>query len=171
MALIFNTCEELLKHNSPGELAHVTDEEKTYVCNERGEWEEVDAGDCQLNMNLYELNKTAVASLPDLKTSQLEIMKSKIAQFRNDLKADYYMLLGKDLNYYTVFDMLRTSNETLEEVVYDCLNYLGSIKSFEYLNQFDSSDTKGSMEFWVVDDEGAHVLYLFDYSEGVIPCV
>ena len=77
MALIFNTCEELLKHNSPGELAHVTDEEKTYVCNERGEWEEVDAGDCQLNMNLYELNKTAVASLPDLKTSQLEIMKSK----------------------------------------------------------------------------------------------
>lgn len=77
----------------------------------------------------------------------------------------YYMLLCRELNYYTVFQRQFTGLEDFGDVVIECLENLGNIKSIEV------TEDKTAIEAWIVNsDNEAHVVYLFNYDQGVIIC-
>lgn len=115
-----------------------------------------------LNMSLYDLNKAAIPSLPDYTEKELEIAKTIIEDY---VKTDkFFMLLGRDLNYYTMFMREPLMTETIGEAVIDCLKNIGSIKSI------DKTDDNAAIEIWIMANEEPHVLYFFCYNEGVIVC-
>lgn len=116
-------------------------------------------------MDLYSLNKQLVNQLPDIKdfTESIEI----INKFARKNSNKHYMLLCKDISYYTVFERLLGLTETIGEAVIACLNDIGtSIKSIE--------EVEGAIECWVIpsgkNDPIAVMFFPYDigmYQVGV----
>ena len=80
---------------------------------------------------------------------------------------DYYMLLCHELRYFTVFvnDMDCNKEDVIENVIIDCLNSIGEIKSIE------PTEDKEAIEIWITEPEGdTYVMYFFDYGRGIVPC-
>jgi hypothetical protein len=91
--------------------------------------------------------------------------QTAITLINNYVKFDkFFMLLGKEIGYYTVFMREPIANETIGEAVIDCLNSIGTIKSIDKLENNDA------IEIWVVKENEPTVLYFFPYNEGVIIC-
>ena len=82
----------------------------------------------------------------------------------------YYMLLCRDINYYTIFETgWDESDETVGEAVVDCFNYIsGELKAI------DLTDDGNAVEIWfAISEENrlvARCAYFFNYDEGVILC-
>ena len=76
-----------------------------------------------LNLSLYELNKAAVSQLPDYEEEQINEAIKLINNFSSE--GTFYMLLGKELSYYTLFFKEDHPNniETVGEAVIDCLSH------------------------------------------------
>lgn len=119
-----------------------------------------------LNMNLYDLNKAAVTQLPNYSEADRQAAKELINAYDDfSTITHYYMLLCRELNYYTVFQRQFTGLEDFGDVVIECLENLGNIKSIEV------TEDKTAIEAWIVNsDNEAHVVYLFNYDQGVILC-
>ena len=116
------------------------------------------------NMSLYDMNKQIIAQLPALTEEALEAKYELIDEFGKG--KHWCMLLGKEIGYYTLFHHLeKDANETFASAVLDCVSYLGKVQSIEYADEGHTA-----IEIWIVKDEEATVLYLFDYAEGVIEC-
>lgn len=119
-----------------------------------------------LNMTLYDLNKAAVTQLPNYSEADKQAAKELINTYDDfSTMTRYYMLLCRELNYYTVFQRQFTGLEDFGDVVIECLENLGNIKSIEV------TEDKTAIEAWIVNsDNEAHVVYLFNYDQGVIIC-
>ena len=120
-----------------------------------------------LNMNLYDLNKAAVTQLPNYNEADKQAAKELINTYDDfSIVTRYYMLLCRELNYYTVFQRQFTGPENFGDVVIECLENLGNIKSIEVTKD------KTAIEAWIVNsDNEAHVVYLFNYDQGVVRCL
>lgn len=119
-----------------------------------------------LNLSLYDLNKQVIAQLPDLTPEEIELKAGLIFEYVAK-HGNYYMLLGRDINYYTLFVRKETTAELpiIESEVIECLKYLGSIKAI------DLNEDGTALELWVVlENNEAMMLLFFDYTEGVIVC-
>lgn len=150
-----------LKNCEEGELCYVHNEEKMfkYVNNE---WVEAETPKGEFNMNIYEMNKSIVAQLPDISKKDLEAGKKKINQVASNGK--YFMLLCNELKYYTVFNISTEGVEKIEDVVLDCINCFGAtIKSID-------NTPEGALEIWIKKDEEAYAMYFFNYDGGVEIC-
>lgn len=118
------------------------------------------------SMNLYDLNKNIMQNIPKEAIPTEEQIKEEISKFVATIDTNYFMLLGNEIKYYTIFektdskDLLEGSAGLVQEVIW-CLQDLGEILS--------CSQEPGALEFWVRDaaDE-PQVLYFFDYSAGII---
>jgi hypothetical protein len=75
------------------------------------------------------------------------------------------MLLCNELKYYTVFNTEKAFEEKLEEVVFECLNNVGTIVAV------DPTEDGAAIEIWVKLEEEAKVFYFFGYDKGVIDLV
>lgn len=120
-----------------------------------------------LNMSLYDLNKAAIGQLPTFGKEDEAAAIVRLNEFAQDSATPhYYMLLCKELSYYTVFHKhFLQGDENFGEAVIDCLHYVGDIKSIDF------TDDRTAMEIWVVTPEGeGHVMYLFNYDQGVVLC-
>ena len=115
-----------------------------------------------LNISLYDLNKASIPQLPDYTEVEFSAAVDLINSFVGTDK--FYMLFGREVNYYTVFMREPTMEETIGEAVVDCLKYFSAshVKSIEM--------TEGAIEAWVMNGEEATVMYFFPYNEGVIIC-
>lgn len=143
------------------EFALVEDEQKVYQYLD-GEWQEYKS-DQNLGVTLYEINQMAVQQLEPLTEEQVEEAKKYFRSLTQKFESKYFMLLCRDLNYYTVFVMENENTPNFEDEVTECLRTLGEIKSVEIYDEL--------IECWITDAENvAHVAYLFDYSKGVIEC-
>ena len=120
-------------------------------------------------MDLYEMNKNMVRQLPALEITD-EILKT-IDKLHDMHNANYYMLLCNDMRDYTVLKpskswaMSPSSCFTFGETVVDCLNYVGEIKSIDFVPD------NTAIEIWIRynDEEGEiYCMYLFPYDEGVV---
>ena len=155
--------ESIPSKNKNGEQVLVEDDQKIY------EWEEetkqwVPTKASQTGITLYELNKIACAKLPPINEEQLTKALKDIAQFVSDRNDTYFFLFCKELSYYTMFIADQESNETIADVVIECLENLGTIVSVEY-----NKDT--FIEAWIRDDEGnAVVVFFIPYDQGVVKC-
>ena len=129
-----------LKNHEDGEIIFVSDLKQDYCyVAETDEWviyypeevsysEETDSS----GTNLYQLNKLLVGGMPDCPPEKIQDLKKEIRTFVNDNQANVYMLLCHDLRYYTVFLKNEEYEENIEDIVVECIEYFGNIKSIEY---------------------------------------
>ena len=157
---------EALKHHDEGELALVKDEEKIYRY-ENGAWVEHIPVDGKLGMTVYQINQQVIPQLPNLDADQINNGINAIDQFTNP--NSYYMLLCRDINYYTIFITgNEESNETVGQAVIDCFSCMGA-----ELKAIDLTDDGNAIEIWFMvpgEELPAMCAYLFQYDEGVILC-
>lgn len=130
------------------------------------EWCDIKAdANSEVSMTSYEINQQLISQLPALTENQIDEGKTKIYEFAKNNYNQYYMLLCRDLNYYTVLkrDPLNAApNDTLEQVVIECAQYLGNIKAIDA--------TEGAIEIWTSTNEGTYVMYFFGYDGGIELC-
>lgn len=108
-------------------------------------------------MTLYEINQLAYARLP--KMTGAEIEKAKIPGV---FPKDYYMLLCRELNDYTVFRIGHAAeDETIWNSILDILSTRGTLKGIE-------TKEDGTIEFWITSKKGTNMYLLFPYDWGVI---
>lgn len=114
-------------------------------------------------MSLYELNKNIIMGLPALTNFNKE--KEALTKFHNKENSEYYMLLCKDISYYTIFknknDPFVTPNHFAEEVI-DCLLTLGEVVSI------DLKQEKDGFEIWIKMNGEAYCMYLFNCTLFVV---
>lgn len=122
---------------------------------------EVSDDSSELQLNLYDLNKQIINQLPILDKDGIEKAITTIHDYKQLTNNNFYMLYGKEISYFTLFQKEAGNDETLGEVVISCLNNIGDIVSVE--------PVPDAIEAWVLIDGDATCLYLFAYDSGVVP--
>lgn len=113
-----------------------------------------------IQMGLYEMNKQIIDQLPALDRTEIVNKMVGIQALHDHFQNKYYMLYGKEISYFTVFEIIVPHRFSLD--VIDCLNNIGEIKAID-------NDTTGSaMEIWVQAEDGPTCLYLFPYDNGIV---
>lgn len=149
----------VLRNITEGEIIYVTDEEKYYQL-DNGSWDPVD----QPQMTVYDFNRMIMAQMPAMSEDSIEDAKKEINELITP-RSKFFMLVSNEQRYYTVFNLWQEGNlNTLSDEVIACLKELGTIKSIHI------TEDNPAAECWVSNKEGTFVLYLFDYTAGVIDC-
>lgn len=117
-----------------------------------------------IEMSLYDMNKQLIIQLPNLEHSVAYQQKKILFEnFLEQTQNKYYMLYGKEISYFTLFVRDVYSEESMEDVVLECIENIGPIKSIEY------TETKDAIEIWVMNNiDEVTCLYLFPYDQGVV---
>ena len=118
-----------------------------------------------LQMNLYDLNKQIISQMPALDEEGVERALMTVMAYIKNTENKFYMLLCRDINYYTLFNISTNITEPYAcEEVLACAKDLGAVKSVEV-------NDNNAIEIWVQgEDDEARVMYLFPYDGGVIEC-
>ena len=117
-------------------------------------------------MSVYEMNQAEMKNAEpltaeQLKTKYINIIYNYVMEKRPVDK--YFMLLCKELSYYTIFVRNDHSSANLYNEFLECLDYY-KILSIEY------NETNGVPEIWVKTPDGdAHCMYFFGYDNGIVP--
>lgn len=117
------------------------------------------------NIELYELNRSIIEQQGVLDTDTLAEKFKLIDVFAANTKNDFYMLYGREINYFTVFAKHKKWElETLSWGVAECLANIGSIYSIEVTAERDA------VEIWVKDihQDLVTCMYLFPYDNGIV---
>lgn len=136
--------------------------------NKRADLQPVDdfAG-TELKMSLYEMNQNFMASQKPLSSEELEKgLKEVIWDYvhTKHQASKYFMLLCKDISYFTVFVCDDKTDKTLVNEFLNCLEWVGKILSIEYNKE------NNVPEIWIKTEEGnCHCMYFFEYDDGIIP--
>ena len=119
-----------------------------------------------ISMNAYDVNKQIIGQLEILDEAALEEKHKLIREFVNKTNNKYFMLLCRDLNYYTLFVYdTHDAQECIDDVVIECANFLGKIKAI------DTTEDQEAIEIWITNSsDSTHVMYFFAYDTGVIEC-
>ena len=133
-----------------------------------GQWEMI-KGESSLGVTIYDLNKQLIAQLPLLDKEANLKARQETQEFINNTNATYYMLLAREQNYYTLFNINNNAEAPLVPIVdelWGCVEYMGDIKAAD-VNQ-------GAIEFWVQPREDKTepiFMMFFPYDAGVIECI
>jgi hypothetical protein len=118
-------------------------------------------------LTLYDVNKQLVSQLPDYTEEQLEEAIKTIDSYIQEFKASYYMLLNKEIGYYTI---LHITNCYVDEPLccseaLECVKDHGTIKSV-------ARTENDAIEIWFKQKHTGdiYVMYFFAYDGGVIEC-
>lgn len=153
-----------------GQTVWCSDEDKVYRYDAIEGWQYVpEEQGTQMAMDIYNLNKQIISQLPTLSNDALIEKKILVRDFILKTNNKYYMLLCRDINYYTLFalDVYKNSDELLENIMFDeCITQcLGDIKSIEI------AEDGGAIEIWYTTHDDSYVMYFFPYDAGVVVCV
>lgn len=125
-------------------------------------WENI-AADSNLNFSLYDLNRQIIAQLKPLTEEEITDKTKIISDFEQEKKNRHYLLYGKEISYFTLFEADEFTKADFGSEVIDCLKNVGNIKSIEL------TKAKDAIEIWLSDNNNeVTVLYLFPYDEGVV---
>lgn len=141
----------------------VRKEDGLYVYN-NGEYYPIEDQKIDTGMSLYELNKQGYAQLLPYDETQIQDAIAWINEFSDKNKGKYYMLLCKEISYYTVFekDFLEYDCLSLGHGVIECLDNVGTIHGID-------DNGEGALEIWVkTSDEEVYCMLLFNYDVGVV---
>ena len=141
----------------------VRKEDGLYVYKD-GEYYPIEDQKIDTGMSLYELNKQGYAQLLPYDETQIQDAIAWINEFSDKNKGKYYMLLCKEISYYTVFekDFLEYDCLSLGHGVIECLNNVGTIHGID-------DNGEGALEIWVkTSDEEVYCMLLFNYDVGVV---
>lgn len=122
-------------------------------------------------ITLYDMNCSMMSQLPPLEedaltTAKTGIIKEFVDNYSLKQGKVYYMLLCKELSYFTLFNM--TGNHyvnLIEDELIECLKNVGDILDIS------KNEDGTALECWVKDKEKTtHCFHFFPYDEGVIEC-
>jgi hypothetical protein len=140
-----------------GEIVQSSVDKKFYIYQE-GKWMQLNVDSSGVTMGLYDMNKQIIAQLPTL--TDLEEKKELIHMLHNKWNNFYYMLYGKEISYFTLFNII--NSQDFGNIVIECLNNIGDIKAI------DLTETQDAIEIWVESEDGPTCLYLFPYDSGIV---
>lgn len=147
-----------------GELGYSPETEKLYVYKD-GQWELI-KGESNLGITMYDINKQIISQMGELEGIAREEAHLLITDTIATSGQTYFMLLCRDINYYTLFKLDKDNSGlcNIASEVFDCAEEIGAIKSAEGVED-------GAIEIWVHPVDGDPVaMYLFPYDVGVIEC-
>ena len=117
-------------------------------------------------LTLYSMNQQLIANMPSYDEEKwneaTELLHTWLANY-NDT---YYMLLCKELSYYTVFNLSDTKDsQKLIIELFDIVKECGTVKDI-------AVDTNGMIAIWLhwQNEELPRCFYFFPYEAGVV-CV
>lgn len=127
---------------------------------------------------LYELNQQIIAQMPALDADGVRECSGKILKYLEEHVNSYYMLLCKELSYYTIFHITsaktapngnviisRGALHDLTEEIIDIISSLGDVRVIET----DNNDAIAIWSSFQSEETGAiHCFYLFPYGRGVV---
>jgi hypothetical protein len=117
------------------------------------------------SMSAYDMNKQIIGQLQIMDNDTINEKKKLIREFVDKEHNQFYMLLCRDINYYTLFAIdVKLADELIDDLVIECANDIGSIKAI------DPTEDKRAIEIWVTNQEETYVMYFFPYDSGVIVC-
>jgi len=152
---------KLTKNNKEGETALVTENHTLY------RWDGLNwitAGKTAVNASVYDINCSLYSNIPALEEDRIKEKIEELTNWRKETNYNYYMLLNKELNYYTILTPIGEGNSFGFEIV-DAFQNLGKIKAID----FDKENE--AYECWITEEnKQSHVFYLFSYDKGVIKC-
>lgn len=144
------------------------------VCNEQDgkfyRWDPIEGWklfqfDGDIKMTAYDINKQIIGQLPIMDKTAIAEKKKTIREFVSNKQNQFYMLLCREVNYYTVFAIdVKLADECVDDVVIECAADLGLIKSIE------PTEDGNAIEIWVSNSEDTYAMYFFPYDAGVIVC-
>ena len=157
-----------LHNHTDGEIVFVSDEQTMYKYSEEvQDWIPVPKNTpLDTGLTMYDLNKMVIAQTPELNDTEVQKKKLEIGDYIKITQNQVYMLLFKDISYYTVFIGNFADRQPMEQEVIECLQYLGAIKAIEV-------DTEANMvECWIHQrgEEQPIAGYFFAYDGGTILC-
>ena len=138
---------------------------KKLYCFTNGEWKVLE-GNVNLGMTIYDLNKQVISQMCILEGAAREEAHLHITDMATRSNNTYFMLLCRDINYYTLFKLNKDNNDlcNIANEVFECVEDIGAIKSVE-------SVEGDAIEIWAHPVDGDPVaMYLFPYDAGVIEC-
>ena len=162
------TLEEITEPYA-GQTVWCSAEDKVFRFDPIEGWQHIpddESAETTMGMSIYDVNKQIIAQLPPISEEDMVAVKRDIIRkYCDQQKAEYYMLLCRDINYYTVFRIdLKLADETVDDVLVDCANYIGAIKSIGF------TEDEQALELWMTNEEDTYVAYFFPYDKGVIVC-
>ncbi len=118
--------------------------------------------DNSISMSLYDINKAAMQGEQAYTKKDCKKAVKLINAFYEKFKSPLFMLLGKDLGYYTILEHAVSDDpkDSLGHKVFECLENVGVIYSVEEI--LDNP----AIEIWVKIEDEFYCLYLFDYQAG-----
>lgn len=112
-------------------------------------------------MSLFEINQQLISQFNDFTNEDWVEAVEKIDKWHDEIKSDYYMMLCKEISYYTVFINGDYSHSSLGEMVRECLAFVGNVLTIDYSN-------KECLDIWIRINEETQCLHLFNYTRGVV---
>ena len=149
-----------------GEIVYV-ENDKTTLIYKNGEWVKFETNNSSFSLTEYELNKMIVNQLTCLGEEALAAKVGELNEYERNNRAGTYMLLCRDINYYTIFrpqvEFISSDLDTFGKEVISCARDVGNIVSIDVL-------PNNTVEFWVkTSTDEAYCMYLFDASGFVVP--
>lgn len=143
-----------------GECAYSTDTKRFWRYTEEG-WADV-TDSANISMNIYDMNKQIMVQLPTLTDEAIVDAIHSIDEYVDNTDNIHYMLYGKEISYFTIFQRVEGLTETTGEAVIDCLRAVGEVKAI------DITTEKDAIEIWVIYQDEATCLYFFPYDTGIV---
>lgn len=150
------------------EIAYVSNEDRYYILETSG-WvcsDLIKAPEpLSYETTQYDLNKQIIGQLPPLKEDSLQKKIAELNQWLADQPTKYFMLLCKELSYYTIIHInpLTKEEESFGEVIIDCLRNIGNGDIFAIDVNEDNA-----IEAWIKCEEEVYCAVLFRYDNGVV---
>lgn len=148
-------------------LIYCEKENALYIYNSIDSWHIIEIPEeMSTGISLYDMNKQLVEQQGSMKEGEKRHARSLINQLNRKSGNNFYMLLFKDISYYTLFQNVDIYYEcdTLGTAVLECLDTIGEIYSIE------ETDNGNSFEIWIKSKETNKIIvgYLFPYDQGVV---
>lgn len=161
---------DALMNRGEGETVYCEEENTCYTWSNNS-WNEVsstvDAAG-EIKVNYRDLVVNAISNFEPFTIENTEKYQVLINNWDEIQNKEYYMLYARELDYFTLLHRVpEDGSKCLGKEIMDCLWNLGYII---YIEDFTEEDDR--VIFWIKTDKGLVTeVYLFDYTEGVVPFV
>ena len=161
---------DALQNHSENEIVYCEEEQQYFIWkdNQFNPVEDL-AKTGEIKLNYRDLLINAISGFEPLDEHQKARTQMALDEWEACQNKEYYMLYGKEINYFTLFHRIPEEMEArcLSKEVLECLQSVGEII---YVEEFDNDNY--TIIFWIkTNDNLITEVYLFDYTEGVVPFV
>lgn len=112
---------------------------------------------------LYDFNKSILLKQKELTKKELEGKRDIVNEYLHDItKGKYYMLLCREQNDYTLFNIFDDNYMLLFQELKECLLNRGKVKAIDF------TQNKDAIEIWLEMDKEMFCYYFFLYDNGVV---